>query len=84
MKDISKETIYKIKKQLDYITNNGENISIYCEPKIEEIYSTFDKTVAKAVVDIRVEYNDRKYIKNNNDIFGNWQDYEEYMLKENR
>lgn len=70
MKDISKEIIYKIKRQLDYIKDNGENISIYYEPKIEEIYSTIDKTVAKAVLDIKIEYNDKKYIRDNDDMFG--------------
>lgn len=79
--DMSRDMIEDLKKQLDYILGSGRNISVYYEPKIEEIYSTIGKTVAKAVLEIRIEYNDTKYIKDNNDIFANWENYRDYMLK---
>lgn len=69
-------------KELEYIRDNGKNISIQAEPRIEELGSTLDgKVYGKAVMDIKVEYNDESYIMDTNDILSDWQLYSEYMKK---
>lgn len=79
---MNKDLINYLIKQLEYIRDNGKNISIQSEPRIEEIGSTCDgKVYGKAIMDIRIEYNDDTYIKNTNDIFSSWQSYSDYMKK---
>lgn len=77
---MNKNIINDLIKQLEYIRDNGKNISLQVEPRIEEICGTCDGTLyGKAVMDIRIEYNDDTYIKNTNDIFSSWQSYSDYM-----
>lgn len=69
-------------KELEYIKDNGTNISISAEPEIREICSTADGTVyGVAHLDISIEYNDRTYIKNKYNLLDGWQEYKSFVDK---
>lgn len=84
MKNKQYEELENIKKGIDYIIKNGSNVSISYEQKLEDLYSTYDMTVARGVLEIRIEYNDEEYVKNNNGYFTNWERYEDYVKKQSR
>lgn len=78
---MNKSIINDLIERLKYIRDNGENIGINCESYINEICGTVTESYADAVMEIRIEYYDKKYIKDNRNIFNNWKSYEEYMKK---
>ena len=78
---MNKSTINDLIEGLKYIRDNGENIGINYESYINEICCTVTESYADAVMEIRIEYHDKKYIKDNRNIFNNWKSYEEYMKK---